>query len=63
MNVFRKIDMELNIFSNGSLIDHLVVVNRSHKCFNRMNDLVEICKYDEVLIDGENINDTSQISV
>ena len=56
-------DINLNIFSNEvtSLIGPSGCGKSTLiKCFNRMNDLVEICKYDgEVLIDGENINDTS----
>ena len=56
-------DINLNIFSNEvtSLIGPSGCGKSTLiKCFNRMNDLVEICKYDgEVLIDGKNINDTS----
>ena len=56
-------DVNLNIFANEvtSLIGPSGCGKSTLiKCFNRMNDLVEICKYNgQVLIDGENINDAS----
>ena len=56
-------DINLNIFENEvtSLIGPSGCGKSTLiKCFNRMNDLIDICKYNgEVLIDGKNINDPS----
>ena len=56
-------DINLNIFENEvtSLIGPSGCGKSTLiKCFNRMNDLIDIFKYNpEVLIDGKNIKDPS----
>ena len=56
-------DINLNIYANEvtSLIGPSGCGKSTLiKCFNRMNDLVDICKYSgQIMIDGQDINDPS----
>ena len=56
-------DINLNIYANEvtSLIGTAGCGKATLiKCFNRMNDLVDICKYSgQIMIDGQDINDPS----
>ena len=56
-------DINLNIFANEvtSLIGPSGCGKSTLiKCFNRMNDLVDICKYSgQIMIDGQDINHSS----
>ena len=56
-------DINLNIYANEvtSLIGPSGCGKSTLiKCFNRMNDLIDICKYSgQIMIDGQDINDPS----